>query len=160
KTQSRGFEGEIIYIYDNKLNMLFNLSKFNSLFKQALDDNGRANDFYNKQIPNEPFFTMNGSVQYRMNNIFQKRSAFNVYYNMGYVAPCRTVWPESEWFTTPTQFRHDLGASHRFPSGKMVVSVDLKNIFHAEVYDNFGVIKPGHGAYLKLNYTINNFNKF
>ena len=160
KTQSRGFEGEIIYIYDNKLNMLFNLSKFNSLFKQALDDNGKPNDFYNKQIPNEPFFTMNGSVQYRMNNIIQKRSALNVYYNMGYVAPFRTVWPESEWFTTPTQFHHDLGASYRFPSGKMVVSVDLKNIFDAEVYDNFGVIKPGRGAYLKLNYTINNFNKF
>jgi len=160
KTQSRGFEGEVTYIYDNKLNMLFNLSKFNSLDKQEFDDKGRPNDFYNRQIPNEPFFTMNGSVQYRMNNVLQKRSALNVYYNMGYVAPFRTVWPESEWFTTPTQFHHDLGASYRFPSGKMVMSVDLKNILDAEVYDNFGVIKPGRGIYLKLNYTINNFNKF
>ncbi|MBD1420761.1 TonB-dependent receptor [Sphingobacterium chuzhouense] len=160
KTQSRGFESEIIYIYDNKLNMLFNLSKFNSLFKQELDESGKPNDFYNRQIPNEPFFTMNGSVQYRMNNIIQKQAALNVYYNMGYVAPFNTVWPESEWFVTPTQFHHDIGASYRFPSGKMVVSLDLKNILDAEVYDNFGVIKPGRGAYVKLNYTINNFNKF
>lgn len=160
RTQSRGFEGEVIYVYDNKLNMLFNLSKFHSLNKQKLDENGKPNDFYDRQIPNEPFFTMNGSVQYRINNVIQKRSALNVYYNMGYVAPFSTVWPDSEWFTTPTQFHHDIGASYRFPSGKLVVSLDLKNILDAEVYDNFGVLKPGRGAYLKLNYTINNFNKF
>lgn len=160
KTQSRGFEGEVIYIYDNKLNALFNLSKFNSLFKQEVDENGNPNDFYNRQIPNEPFFTMNGSVQYRLNNIFQKKSILNVYYNVGYVAPFNTVWPESEWFTTPTQLYHDLGGSYRFPSGKMVLSLDLKNVLNAEVYDNFGVLKPGRGIYVKLNYTINNFNKF
>lgn len=159
KTQSRGFEGEIIYVYNNKLNALFNFSKFNSLLKQELDETGKPNDFYNKQIPNEPFFTMNGSVQYRMNNVFQKESIFNVYYNAGYVGAFRTVWPESEWFTTPTQFYHDFGASYRFPSGKLVASVDFKNVFNAEVYDNFGVLKPGRGIYLKLNYTINNFNK-
>lgn len=160
KTQSRGFEGEVMYVYDNKLNVLFNLSKFNSLNKQKVDENGNPNDFYNRQIPNEPYFTMNGSVQYRINNLIQKNSAVNLHYNMGYVAPFSTVWPDSEWFTTPTQFHHDVGASYRFPSGKMVLSLDLKNIFDAEVYDNFGVLKPGRGAYLKLNYTINNFNKF
>lgn len=160
KTQSRGFEGEVMYVYDNKLNVLFNLSKFNSLNKQKVDENGNPNDFYNRQIPNEPYFTMNGSVQYRINNLIQKKSAVNLHYNMGYVAPFSTVWPDSEWFTTPTQFHHDVGASYRFPSGKMVLSLDLKNIFDAEVYDNFGVLKPGRGAYLKLNYTINNFNKF
>ena len=159
RTQSRGFEGEIIYIYDNKLNAVFNLSKFNSLFKQELDDQGNPNSFYDRQIPNEPFFTMNGSVQYRFNNVIQKRSIFNLYYNAGYVAPFNTVWPDSDWFVTPTQFYQDIGASYRFPSGKVVASVDLKNILDAEIYDNFGVIKPGRGVYFKLNYTINNFNK-
>ncbi|RZK91947.1 MAG: TonB-dependent receptor, partial [Pedobacter sp.] len=52
---------------------------------------------------------------------------------------------------------HDLGASYRFPSGKLVASLDCKNMLNAEVYDNFGVQRPGRAFYFKLNYTINNF---
>lgn len=157
KTQSRGFEGEIIYVYDNRLNALFNFSKFNTLFKQEFDQNGKPHDLYNLQLPNEPFFTMNGSIQYRMNDKIQKKSILNIYYNTGFVGPFRTVWMESEWFTTPTQFYHDLGASYRFPSGKMVASLDVKNILNAEMYDNFGVQKPGRSISIKLNYTISKF---
>ncbi len=157
KTQSRGFEAEIIYIYNNKLNALVNFSKFNSLFKQALDASGKPHDLYNLQLPNEPFFTVNGSVQYRLNDKFQKKSILNLYYNTGYVAPFKTVWMESEWFTTPAQFHHDLGASYRFPSQKLVVSLDVKNALNAEIYDNFGVQKPGRSISIKLNYTISKF---
>jgi hypothetical protein len=157
KTQSRGYEAEITYIYNNRLNALFNFSKFNSLFKQETDEAGRPHDLYNLQLPNEPFFTMNGSVQYRMNDKFQKNSILNIYYNTGYVAPFRTVWMESPWFTTPTQFYHDMGASYRFPNGKLVASVDVKNILNAEMYDNFGVQKPGRAISFKLNYTLSKF---
>ncbi|UKT64512.1 TonB-dependent receptor [Pedobacter mucosus] len=157
KVQSRGFEGEVNYIYDNRLNAVINFSKFNSLFKIQFDENGAPHSLYNRQIPNEPFFTVNGSVQYRFNNVMQKQAILNVYYNTGYVAPFNTVWPDSEWFTTPKQFYHDLGGSYRFPNGKIIVSLDLKNFLNAEVYDNFGVQKPGRGVFVKLNYTINNF---
>lgn len=158
KTQSRGFEAEVTYIYKNKLNAMINLSKFNTLFKQELDENGNKHYLYNLQLPNEPFFTINGSVQYRIDNFIQKKSIFNVYYNTGYVAPFSTVWVDSDnWFETPTQFYHDLGGSYRTPKGNIVLSLDLKNFLNAEMYDNFGVQKPGRGIYVKLNYMLNNF---
>ncbi len=157
KTQSKGFEGEITYAYDDRFNALINFSKFNSLFKLKYDENGNPHDLYNLQLPNEPFFTINSSFQYRINNLFKKKSTLNLYYNSGYVAPFRTVWMESEWFTTPTQFYHDLGASYRFSDGKLVISGDAKNIFNAEIYDNFGVQKPGRSFSIKLNYTISNY---
>lgn len=159
KTQSIGFEGEVNYIYDNKLNAMLNFSKFNSLFKVAQDERGNPHSLYNLQIPNEPFFTVNANIQYRLNNLIQRGSALNLYYNTGYVAPFSTIWIETEWFTTPTQFSHDFGASYRFPQGRLVASLDAKNVFNAEVYDNFGVQKPGRAFYIKLNYTINNFNR-
>ncbi len=159
KTQSIGFEAEVNYIYNNRLNAMLNFSKFNSLFKVQTDERGNPHSLYDKQVPNEPFFTVNANVQYRLNNILQKNSSLNVYYNAGYVGSFSTIWIESEWFTTPTQFSHDLGASYRFPSSKMVVSFDAKNVLNAEIYDNFGVQKPGRAFYIKLNYTINNFNK-
>lgn len=159
RAQSLGFEAEIGYAYTNRLNMLFTFSKFNSIFKQgdASVTGQRLSQYENRQLPNEPFFTMNGNAQYRLNNLVQKNSIVNLFYNFGYVAPFRTVWPESEWFTTPTQFAHDLGMNYRFPNKKMVVSLDAKNIFNSEVYDNFGVQKPGRAFYIKLNYTINSF---
>lgn len=157
KTQSIGFEAEVNYIYNNKLNAMLNFSKFNSLYKVELDERGNPHSLYNRQVPNEPFFTVNGNVQYRFNNVLQKKSVMNVYYNAGYVASFSTIWIASEWFTTPDQLTHDLGASYRFPSGKLVASLDCKNMLNAEVYDNFGVQKPGRAFYIKLNYTINNF---
>ncbi|GAB3007011.1 hypothetical protein GCM10027051_03300 [Niabella terrae] len=159
KTQSVGFEAELNYIYDNKLNALLNVSRFNSLFKQKKDERGNPHSLYNHQVPNEPFFTINGSLQYRLNHLLQKNSVLNLYYNVGYVAPFSTIWIESEWFTTPAQFPNDMGASYRFPDTRLVVSLDCKNIFNAEVYDNFGVQKPGRAFYIKLNYTLNNFKK-
>jgi outer membrane receptor protein involved in Fe transport len=100
---------------------------------------------------------MNGNLQYRFNHLIQKKSIVNLFYSFGYVAPFNTIWPESEWFTTSTQFVHDLGINYRFPNRRIIVSVDGKNIFNSEVYDNFGVQKPGRAFYLKLNYTIGKF---
>lgn len=159
RTQSRGFEGEVTYVYNKRLNMVANFSKFNTLNKTRLDEAGRPNKFYNEQLPNEPFFTINGTAQYRFNNVFQKNAVFNVYYTTGYVAPFKTNWLPTDEFTTSTQYFHDIGGSYRFPSGKLIASLDIKNIFNSEMYDNFAVQKPGRGIYLKLNYTINNFNK-
>ncbi len=149
--QSIGFEGELSYAYDKKLGMIVNFSKFNSLLKQ------RGSRYYNTQIPNEPFFTINANIHYNISNVFQEASHLNLFYSFGYVAPFKTVWPESQDFITPTQYAQNVGLSYRFPDRKVIASLDLKNILNAEIYDNFGVQKPGRAIYLKLNYTINKF---
>ncbi|KJD36621.1 TonB-dependent receptor [Tamlana sedimentorum] len=157
KTQARGFEAEIIYIYNNRLNTSLNFSKFNNVFKQEVDENDNAHSLYGQQVPNEPFFTINGNVQYRFNNIFQKKSILNTYYTIGFVGEYYTVWGQPEWSKTPSQVSHDIGLSYRFPSQKLVASIDVKNLFNAEIYDNFAIQKPGRGIYFKLNYIISKF---
>jgi outer membrane receptor protein involved in Fe transport len=62
----------------------------------------------------------------------------------------------TDFFDVPQQFIHDAGLSYAFPSRKLVVSFDVKNIFNKRAFDNFAVQKPGRAFYLKLNYTINN----
>ena len=157
KTQAKGFEAEIIYIYNNRLNTSFNISKFNNLDKSKLDSNGKSNNYYGHQVVNEPFFTMNANMQYSFNNLFQKKSIFSVYYNAGYIGEYYTVRGQPKFSLTPTQLAHDLGVSYRFPSKKLVASLDVKNMFNAEVYDNFQIQKPGRGIYFKLNYTFSKF---
>lgn len=157
RAQTLGFEGEFTYGYKNKLTAMVNFSKFNSLFKQQYDDEGREMTYYNKQVPNEPFFTINGNVHYRFENLIQRNSQLNMFYTVGYVAPFRTIWPETDWFITPRQWAQNVGASYTFPSRRLIASVDVKNLFNAEVYDNFGVQKPGRGYYLKLSYSLFKF---
>ncbi|WP_163400800.1 TonB-dependent receptor plug domain-containing protein [Flavobacterium fluviatile] len=156
-TQAKGFEAEIIYIYDNRWNTSFNISKFNNLDKSELDNQGQPNAYYGHQISNEPFFTMNMNTQYSFRNVFQKESILNIYYTIGYVGEYYTVRGQPEWSKTPSQFPQDLGLSYRFPSKKLIASLDIKNAFNAEVYDNFQIQKPGRGIFFKLNYTLNNF---
>src|SRR5690606_15544526 len=128
-----------------------------SLFKQKFDpETGQRMTYYNTQIPNEPFFTINGNVHYRLQHIFQKESELSLFYTLGYVHPFRTVWPESDWFVTPAQYVQRLGVSYRFPDRKLTASLDLKDLLNAEIYDNFGVQKPGRAIYLKVTYTLHN----
>lgn len=157
RTQARGFEAEIIYVFNNKLNASFNISKFNNLYKQEFDEQGNPSPYYNQQVVNEPYFNINANAQYRLNNVFQQKSIMSLYYNFGYVQEYNIAWRNPDWGITPTQYVHDVGASYRFPSQKLVLSFDAKNILNGELYDNFKKQKPGRGFYVKLNYTINNF---
>ena len=156
-TQARGIEFEVLYVYNNKLNASLNFSRFRNLYKQQFDDLGNPSPYYNELVVNEPYFTINSNVQYRLNNIFQKKSILNLYYSFGYVHSFNIAWGNPSWGITPTQYVHDIGASYRFPSQKLVVSVDMKNLFDAELYDNYKKQKPGRGIFLKLNYTLGKF---
>ncbi|MCC9019669.1 TonB-dependent receptor [Flavobacterium lipolyticum] len=157
RAQSIGYEASFNYSYNDRLFVSMNLSRFNSLYKKKYDDNGKELDFYNRQIPNEPFFTVNGNVQYNFNELIQKKSQLNLYYNFGYVDPFPTIWIDVPDSKTPAQFAQDLGLSYVFPNKQFVVSIDAKNIFDKQVFDNYAVQKPGRAFYLKLNYTLNNF---
>lgn len=157
KTKSIGFEGELNYTWNDNLNVLVNFSKFNSVFNIRYDPNGKEYTYYKQQLPNEPFFTINSTVQYSFNDLLQQQSKVNLYYSFGFVDRFYTTWLEIEDFRTPRQFIQDIGVNYAFPNKKLVVSADLKNIFNTQAYDNFAVQKPGRGIYLKINYSINKF---
>ena len=155
--QSIGYEASFEYSHNKRLFIGMNMSKFNSLFKDKYDKNGKILDNYNKQYPNEPYFIINGNAQYNFKNVLQSNSELNLYYNCTYVGEFFTTWQETQIDKVPSQFPHDLGLSYTFPNKKYIVSFDAKNITNEQVYDNFGVQKPGVAFYLKFNYILNKF---
>ena len=157
KTKAKGIEVEFYYSYGKDLDISLNMSKFNSVFNMKYDSNGREYDYYNKQLPNEPYFTINGMAKYSFHNLIQKQSALNVFYNFGFVDSFHTTWLELEDLQVTRQFIQDVGVSYLFPNKQFVVSLDAKNIFDKQAYDNFAVQKPGRTFYIKLNYSINKF---
>lgn len=157
KTKAIGFDTEVSYTFKNALTVMFNLSRFNSLYNAKYDEHGQIYTNYNKQLPNDPFLTINSSIQYTVDDVLIDKSSVNVYYAFGFVDSFYTTWTPYDETLTPQQYVHDLGINYAFPNQRFVISADVRNIFDKQVYDNFAVQKPGRAFYLKLNYTINNF---
>ncbi|MBA5792654.1 TonB-dependent receptor [Flavobacterium sp. xlx-214] len=159
RVKSIGFETELMYTYKDKLTLHGNVSRFNSINKVKTDNS------YNEQIPNEPFFTANASLQYQIKNAFQKNSNLFINYAFGFVESFYTIQPPGKGIanrqdlldeaTTPQQFIQDIGFSYTFPNKKFIVSFDAKNIFNKQAFDNFAVQKPGRAFYFKINYSFN-----
>ncbi|WP_339864646.1 TonB-dependent receptor plug domain-containing protein [uncultured Algoriphagus sp.] len=150
---SKGFDAQLDYTFNNNFGFNFNVSRF---------DLKIVNRGVEIDVPNTPFFTMNGNLRYSFEDLIQKDSRLNLFYTMyftdafSYLVPQGANTVGDEFFKVPQQLAQDLGLSYVFPSNKLVMSFDIKNIFDKPVYDNLSVQKPGRAFYLKLNYRINN----
>lgn len=151
---SKGIEAQLHYTYNKNLGVNFNFTRFDL----SIENRGVEID-----VPNTPFFTMNGSAHYTIANLFQKSSLLNLFYSVYYTDEFSYLVPQGsntvgdEFFKVPEQVVQDFGLSYTFPNNNFVMSFDVKNIFDKPVYDNLSVQKPGRAFYLKLNYIINNF---
>ncbi|WP_031426633.1 TonB-dependent receptor [Flavimarina sp. Hel_I_48] len=162
RTKSIGFDAELSYIFRDNLNVLVNFSKFDTRYNTKYDMNGEVLSLYDVQIPSEPFMTSNANVNYHFEDFVQDNSVLSVFYNLSYVDSFYNIWvPQKvsgiDQFKVPAQLIQDVGVSYAFPNKNLVASLDIKNIFNKQAYDNFAVQKPGRAFYLKLNYTLNNF---
>lgn len=154
---TKGIDGEIVYDYADKFNFSFNMSKFDVLFNTEFDKTGARYLYYRQQIRNEPSFKYNVSAGYFINDLFQKKSRTSLFYNINYVKGFRRNWSNVGLVNLdniPTQFSNDVGIVHTFPSKKITVSFDAKNIFNRQLFDNFGLQKPGRAFYGKVTYNI------
>ncbi|CAM4370452.1 TonB-dependent receptor [Zobellia nedashkovskayae] len=152
--ESKGFEAELFYSYDNNLGFNFNISRMNLT---------TVNSGVEANVPNAPLFTMNAGLRYTFKDFIQSKSTLNLFYNTYYTDEfafkfaAGTNTTGEEVFLIPEQISHDFGLSYTFPKNNFVLSFDVKNIFDQAIYDNLSVQKPGRAFYLKLNYIINNF---
>ncbi|MBU2998177.1 TonB-dependent receptor [Cellulophaga baltica] len=152
--KSKGVDAQLNYSYKNNLGLNFNISRFDLT---TTTDAGTEID-----IPNTPFFTMNGSLRYSLKDVFQENTRLNLFYSLYFTGEFSYLNIPSgvggaDFFKVPEQISQDLGISYAFPDKKTVMSFDVKNIFDKPLYDNLRVQKPGRALYLKINYTINNY---
>lgn len=155
---SKGFDAEITYNYAQKFNATFNISKFDVLFNTKYDKYGSPYLYYRMQIRNEPSFKYNINLAYNTGNLIQKKSRTTINYNINYVNRFLRNWSNiggKNLDYIPTQFSHNVGLSYTLPSQRVTFSFDGKNITNQQVFDNFGLQKPGRAFFAKINYIIN-----
>ncbi len=154
---SKGIDAELTYSYKERLFFNFSISKFDVLFNREFDKNGAQYLYYKTQIRNEPSFKFNANLSYTFSNVFGKDASLNVYYNVYYVQKFLRNWSNvggANLDEIPTQYPNDFGLAYQLPNRKTTISLDAKNIFNQQIYDNFGLQKPGRAFYCKLTQSI------
>ncbi|MFX0558281.1 TonB-dependent receptor [Maribacter sp. CXY002] len=151
---SKGIDAQLNYTFQNNFGLNFNISRFDlKIVNQGIEID----------VPNTPFFTMNGGLRYSFNDLIQKNSRLNLFYNIYFTDEFSFLTAQgsntvgNEFFDVPQQLAQDFGLSYTFPNNKFVMSFDIKNILDEPLYDNLSVQKPGRAFYLKLNYSIHKF---
>jgi outer membrane receptor protein involved in Fe transport len=154
---SKGFDLDVFYSYNKKLDFNANASVFNSRFNNKYEENGKEDDRYKKREPNAPFFTTNSNIRYNISNLFQKESQTVFTTNLSYIHWFYRFWENRGGAGKdfiPTQLVNDVGITHTFPNKKTTIAFDARNIFNRQVFDNYALQKPGRAFYMKINYTI------
>ncbi|AZQ65051.1 TonB-dependent receptor [Flammeovirga pectinis] len=154
---SKGVDFQVDYNYDSKLDVTFSASYTDARDKAKYDQNGNENLHYNSRLKNEPFFQINSSVRYNFRDVIQEQGNLSVYWTIRYVHEFYRNWESIGKYDKdmiPTQFVNNAGVSYSFPKRKMSLSIDVKNIFNEQVFDNFAIQQPGRGVFMKINYSI------
>jgi outer membrane receptor protein involved in Fe transport len=154
---TKGFDAELTYHYADKLNVRFNVSKFDVLFNTKYNEQGHPYNYYRMQIRNEPSFKYNGQATYFLKNLFMKDSYSSIYFNINHVNGFYRNWSNvgsKNRDYIQAQYPVDLGLTYTFPKNKFALSFDIKNIFDEQIFDNYGLQKPGRAFYAKITYFI------
>lgn len=159
KVFTKGVDAEIIYTYKRWLTFSFNGSIFDAqIHNTTLDPQTGEPVLTNKsRLPNTPFFTMNYNFRIERPSLFMKGDLFIFHYNFMYVHQFLRrgtgIGGAGQTFI-PTQLVHDTGVAYTFPKVRVTVSFDVRNLFNAQLFDNFALQKPGRAFFVKLTYTI------
>ncbi len=114
---------------------------------------------YRDKMPNTPYLFANTNINYNAGTIFSKIN-MSVYHSINYVHEFFLNYPSVSQTDTkntiPDQFLNHIGATFSSTDNTYNLSIEARNIFDAEAFDNFNLQKPGRAIYLKLRYFINN----
>lgn len=158
KIYTEGFDVELNYNYKKFVFFNANTSVFDARdYNVTYDTNGNAISPTYERLPNTPYFTMNYNLRLDKYNFIQENSKFSFYYNILYVHEFfrhGSTLGGAGKTVIPTQLSNDTGIAYTFPKKKLTLSIDAKNIFNQQIFDNYALQKPGRAFYAKLTFSI------
>lgn len=156
KIRSTGIDIELRYCYGHRLFIVSNASYNDARFNLEYDPYGVRYFYYKSRLRNQPYFTANTNVEYRMDDFLQRGSRLTLNYNFGYTHEFFLNWENlgaSGKTTIPSQPLHDIGITYAFPRRHITLALNAKNIFNRQTYDNFALQKPGRAVYGKVTFS-------
>lgn len=119
-------------------------------------DTGPFTAFNGDRIPNLPFFFVNGAAEYAFEGLFRKGDGLSLFWNLRHVGGFFVGWESAglQQFKAevPDQTVQNAGATYRVELGKLrnSITLEVRNLADAKVFDFFGVQRPGRAVFVKL----------
>ncbi|MDY5814576.1 MAG: TonB-dependent receptor [Bacteroides sp.] len=154
---TKGIDLELNYRWKDALTVSLNASKFDVLFNTPYNKKGEKYLYYKQQIRNEPSFKSNLSVAYYLKNPVGRGSRASIHYNLGYINKFNRNWSNvgaTNLEIIPAQLSNNIGLVLTLPGKRITIGFDAKNIFNEQLYDNFGLQKPGRSFFGKITYQL------
>lgn len=154
---TKGVDVELNYTFNSKWNVALNFSKFDVLFNTEYNKLGEKYLYYRQQIRNEPSLKFNAGLSYYLDDFLMRKSKTSFHYNVHYINEFKRNWSNiglTNLEIIPEQFSNDFGFVFVFPKQKTTIGFDIKNIFNQQLFDNFGMQRPGRAFYGKITYNI------
>lgn len=158
RVRSTGIDVELDYFYGEQLSWSSNMALSNPRFNREFDDSGARFNYYGDRLRNEPYFTANSLLTYRIDKFILPGDHCTLSYNLAYVHEFFRNWESlggANKDIIPSQLTHDVAMVYDFPGQKLSLSIDLRNLLNEQVFDNWALQKPGRAFYAKIAYKIN-----
>jgi len=154
EVETTGIEGSYyLQFYDN-YSLKINGTYQDLINMSQVDYEGVEDLNYGKRMPNEPYLFANARLA--ANFDIANDDQLSLFWTTSFVYEFFLNWEgngdEDHKLNIPSQLTHDLDIEYSFSDGNYSVSLSARNIFDAEVFDNFKIEKPGRAFYLKLRY--------
>jgi outer membrane cobalamin receptor len=117
---------------------------------------GAFGDFTGDRIPNRPWFFANGNGRLQFSDVASPVDQAALFWNTRYVHSFFRTWEslglrEFKQIVDP-QFVHSAGLTYAVRGTRNQISgtLEVQNLTDENVYDYFGIQKPGRAVYLKM----------
>ena len=153
KVETTGIESSYYLTFYDNYSVQFNATYQDLLNKSRLDTDGDRDFNYNNRMPNEPYLFAN----IRLSASFDiANDQLTLFWTTAFIEKFFLNWEGSgnqdDKLYIPKQLTHDIDIQYMFADGDYNLSLSARNIFDAEIYDNFNIEKPGRAFYLKFRY--------
>lgn len=151
-----GTDAEVRYSYKDLFTMGANITYQNIRNKLKYRNNSTVvSTLYNDRVPNQPYLYGNADFTFFFKDALKPGNNLSLSYNLLYVNKFYYDWPSYGGISIPAQLSHDLFGTYSLAEGRYNISLECRNIFNADLYDNYSLQKPGRNFSVKLRYFVN-----
>jgi len=154
QVETTGIESAYYLRFYDDYSLQVNATYQDLINKSQKDYDGVTDLNFGKRMPNEPYLFANARLgaNFEISNADQ----LAIFWTTSFVEKFYLNWEgtgdENQKLHIPTQLTHDVDVEYSFADGSYSISLSARNIFDAEVFDNFNIEKPGRAFYLKFRY--------
>ncbi len=157
KTEGKGIEAEVTFRRKTWLEVTGNLTYQDIRNNQKYDTNsGLESNIYKDRLRNTPYLMGNAEVRLSQPELFAKSNSGSVYWVASYVHQYYLNWPKlgaaDQKSVIPMQFTNDIGTTYSLQNNRYNISLECRNVFDKQVFDNYLLQKPGRMISVKTRY--------